>query len=126
MNGQTDLFDCGNIKDYISFPKSFFGEQDGKCFAVKISGQGMRGAGIRDGDTCVFRETDEAKSGDIVLAGIGDEELLCRRYLRNRSGKAALRREDGKTPEAVASEREIKVKGVLVALVHTVVRGKEL
>ena len=52
-------------------------------FALRIEGNGMINEGIRRGDYVVFRRTDEARSGDIVLASPSEgDELVLRKYMR--------------------------------------------
>lgn len=52
-------------------------------FAIRIDTNGMINEGIRKGDYIVFRKTDEARSGDIVLATPSDGEgMVLRKYMR--------------------------------------------
>ena len=50
----------------------------GEHFALRIRGESMTGAGILDGDLIVVRKQDTARSGQIVVAMIGDE-ATCKR-----------------------------------------------
>ena len=52
---------------------------DGECFALRIKGTSMIGAGILDGDIVVVRPQPTAVNGDIVIALLGDE-ATCKRY----------------------------------------------
>jgi len=55
------------------------------CFALKIKGDSMVGAGILDGDTVVVRPQPDALNGDIVIALLEDE-ATCKRFSRRDDG----------------------------------------
>ena len=57
-------------------------EGDPRCFALRVRGESMMGAGILDGDRVVVRPQPSADDGQIVVARIGDEatvKRLCRK-----------------------------------------------
>lgn len=58
---------------------------DDSCFALRIQGTSMIGAGILDGDTVVVRPQPECQNGEIVIALLGDE-ATCKRFHRDRTG----------------------------------------
>lgn len=62
------------------------GEAD--CFALRVRGDSMIGAGILDGDKVVVRPQQTAEDGQIVVALIGDEATVKRLYRRD--GKILL------------------------------------
>lgn len=62
------------------------GEKD--CFALKIKGDSMVGAGILNGDTVVVRPQPDAVNGEIVIALL-DNEATCKRLCR-RGGEVWL------------------------------------
>ena len=53
------------------------------CFALRVRGESMIGAGILDGDKVVVRPQSTANDGQIVVARIGDEATVKRLYRRN-------------------------------------------
>ncbi len=57
-------------------------------YMLQVSGLSMRDAGILDGDWLVVHRTSEARSGQIVVARIGDDVTVKR--LRMRGHKAEL------------------------------------
>lgn len=59
------------------------GDED--CFALKIQGDSMIGAGILDGDRVVVRPQPDAQNGDIVIALLGDE-ATCKRFKQDQTG----------------------------------------
>jgi len=56
---------------------------------LKVRGDSMIEVGIFDGDYVVVRRQPEAESGDIVVAGIGDDEATVKTF-RKRRGKVVL------------------------------------
>lgn len=51
-------------------------------FALRIKGDSMMGAGILDGDLVIVRPQNSAKSGDIVVARLNQEEATVKRLIR--------------------------------------------
>lgn len=89
-------------------------EGDPKCFALRVRGDSMIGAGIFDGDKVVVRPQATADDGQIVVARIGEEATVKR--LRRRNGQVWLMPENDAYPPIDGSEAE------LVGLVKAVVR----
>ena len=58
---------------------------DSDCFALRVKGDSMIGAGILDGDKVIIRPQPEAQNGEIVVALLGDE-ATCKRFRRDSSG----------------------------------------
>ncbi len=73
-----------HIDDYCDIPPSFF--SPAADYLLRVSGMSMRDAGILDGDLLAVHRTDQVRSGQIVVARIGDE-VTVKRYKRigNRS-----------------------------------------
>ena len=61
---------------------------DPKCFALRVRGDSMVGAGILSGDKVVVRPQPTAADGQIVVARIGEEATVKR--LRRRNGQIWL------------------------------------
>ena len=56
---------------------------DPSCFALRVRGDSMIGAGILDGDVVVVRPQQSADHGQIVVALLGDEATVKRLSLEN-------------------------------------------
>ena len=56
---------------------------DPSCFALRVRGDSMVGAGILDGDKVVVRPQPTANEGQIVVARIGDEATVKRISFKN-------------------------------------------
>lgn len=86
---------------------------DPACFALRVRGESMVGAGILDGDLVVVRPQATADSGQIVVARIGEEATVKRLSLRE--GRIWLLPENPAFDPIDGSEAELigLVKGVL-------------
>lgn len=56
----------------------------GACFAVRVRGDSMSGAGILDGDIAVIAQQPVAENGQIVVAMV-DDAVTIKRFYRERS-----------------------------------------
>ena len=87
---------------------------DPKCFALRVRGDSMIGAGILNGDMVVVRPQASADDGQIVVARIGDEATV-KRLLR-KDGEVWLMPENDAYNPINGSESE------LIGLVKAVIR----
>ena len=87
---------------------------DSACFALRVRGDSMIGAGILEGDKVVIRPQQTAEDGQIVVARIGDEATVKR--LSRRDGEIWLLPENPDYDPIDGSEAE------LIGLVKAVVR----
>ena len=73
-----------HIEDYCDIPPNFFSPT--ADYLLRVNGMSMKDAGILDGDLLAVHRTDQVRSGQIVVARIG-EEVTVKRYKRigNRS-----------------------------------------
>ena len=78
---------------------------DPACFALRVRGESMIGAGILDGDKVVVRPQQTADDGQIVVARIGDEATVKR--LSRKNGEIWLLPENPAFPPIDGSEAEI-------------------
>ena len=89
-------------------------EGDPSCFALRVRGDSMQGAGILDGDKVVVRPQRIADDGQIVVARLEDEATVKR--LCRRDGKVWL------MPENPAYDPIDGTYAELVGVVKAVVR----
>lgn len=87
---------------------------DPNCFALRVRGDSMIGAGILSGDMVVVRPQQTADDGQIVVARIGDEATVKR--LRCKKGQVWLMPENDAYAPIDGSEAE------LIGLVKAVIR----
>ena len=83
----TGVLASENVEELLPLPEDFTGQ--GSLFMLRVRGDSMVEAGILDGDFVVVRQQPDADNGDIVVAGIPDEEATVKTF-RRRGGKVVL------------------------------------
>lgn len=87
----------------------------GCCFALRVAGDSMSGANIRDGDLVIVRQQPVAENGDIVAALLGDEATVKRLFIQD--DKIELRPENPKhRPIPVGPDEAINIIGKVIAV----------
>lgn len=87
---------------------------DQTCFALRVRGDSMIGAGILDGDKVVVRPQPEADNGEIVVALLGDEATV-KRFHRGADGVWLLPENPNYTP---IDGREAQILGKVKAVIR--------
>ncbi len=77
----TDVLAEENVEELLPVPADFTGE--GELFMLRVRGDSMIDAGILDGDFVVVRSQNQARNGEIVVAGIPGEEATVKTYQRS-------------------------------------------
>ncbi len=72
-----------------------------ELFALRVRGESMTGAGIFPGDVVIVRRQQDAESGDVVVALVGDEATV--KTLRKRRGRIVLQPENPDFPPIILS-----------------------
>jgi len=89
--------------------------RSGRCFALRVTGDSMAGAGIRDHDLVIVRQQPVAESGDIVVALLGDDATVKRLFIREH--QIELRPENIKyKPMPIRAEDDLRIIGKVVAV----------
>ncbi|HEX9505406.1 MAG TPA: transcriptional repressor LexA [Acidimicrobiia bacterium] len=104
-----------NIEETLPVPEDFTG--DGVLFMLRVRGESMIDAGILNGDYVVVRQQPTAEPGDVVVAGLPDEEGTVKTFLRRR-GKIVLRPENSAMEEMTFDPSEITIYGKVVSLLR--------
>jgi len=86
-----------------------------RLFALRVKGDSMRDAGIREGDLVIARATAAAASGDIVVALLADNEATVK-YCHPRPEQIELRPANPAYRPQRYRAGEVLVQGVVVAL----------
>jgi repressor LexA len=88
-------------------------------YLLKVRGSSMRDAGILDGDLLAVHATQEARSGQIVVARLHDE-VTVKRYKRS-GGRIQLLPEnpDFKTIEVDPRRDALAIEGVAVGIIRS-------
>lgn len=89
------------------------------AFTFKVTSESMRNGGILPGDFAVMADADIAKAdGDIVLASLGDDEMIpeLRRLRRIGNGYALLIPDNDTMGVIKAAESSLRILGRLISI----------
>jgi repressor LexA len=111
----TGVLAAENVEETLPLPEDLTG--DGELFMLRVRGDSMVEAGILDGDYVVVRSQPTAESGEIVVAGIPDDEATVKTLLRRR-GKVVLRPENPTMDEIVLAPGDVTVFGRVVTVLR--------
>jgi repressor LexA len=104
-----------NATDNVLVAEAMLGS--GEHFALEVTGDSMINAGILSGDTVLISRTDDAQSGDIVVALIDAQEATLKR-LRKRGSQIALEAANPAYETRIFGPDRVKVQGKLIGLVR--------
>lgn len=85
---------------------------DEELFGLRVHGESMNGAGILPGDIVIVRRQTRMKTGDIVVALIGDEATIKRLHLHHE--RVELRAENPDFAPIVPDPRQLELLGKVV------------
>ena len=109
------------VEEYVSIPSVFVGNQSGRFYILRVTGESMVDAGIGDGDLVIIREELEASPGDIVAALVGGSSSTLKRYRKDEKGAYLWAENKFWTDEKRFYGRDFTVQGVAVKVVKDVV-----
>ena len=104
-----------NVEELYPLPEDFTGT--GTLFMLRVKGDSMIDAGIVDGDFVVVRQQPEADQGDIVVAGIPDEQATVKTF-STRDGKVVLTPANDVSSPMVFDPSEVTVYGKVVTVLR--------
>jgi repressor LexA len=103
-----------NVQNYVAIPKFLMPER-AEYFVLQVQGDSMIEAGIHENDLVVVQMTNDVRSGDIVVALIGNETTVKRLMVKN--GLQYLKPENSKYAD-IHPNQEWSVQGKVVALIR--------
>ena len=103
------------VEEYISLPMESMAEDGAKLFALRVRGDSMVGAGIRENDIGIFRDQQGASTGDIVAAMVEDEATVKFYFLQG--GRIVLKAANQLYPDMYFSN-ELRILGKLKSLIR--------
>jgi repressor LexA len=104
-----------NIEELLPMPEQFTGSGD--TFMLRVRGDSMMDAGIFSGDYVVVRQQPEAENGDVVVAGIPDEEATVKTFSR-RGEKIILTPANAAFEPMVFDGNDVTIFGKVVTIVR--------
>jgi len=87
-------------------------------YLLRVRGQSMRDAGIADGDLLAVHRTSEARSGQVVVARLGDEVTVKRLKRRGREISLVAENPDFAPIEVDPKQAAFAIEGVAVGLIR--------
>ncbi len=107
------IFAQENIERYFPLPADFVPD-DSDVFLLKVKGDSMTGAAILDGDYVIVRKQSTARTGDIVVALVGDEATV--KKLANLDGRIVLQPQNPAYPVIPFDHPDCKIIGKVCGL----------
>jgi repressor LexA len=111
----TGVIATENVEELLPLPEDFTGT--GSLFMLRVRGDSMIEAGILDGDFVVVRQQADAENGEIVVAGVGDEEATVKTFARRR-GKVVLTPANPALSPMELDPSEVRVYGRVVTVLR--------
>jgi repressor LexA len=105
----------GYERDRLSVPEAMLGA--GEHYVLEVEGDSMINAGILDGDYVVIKRTDNAQSGEIVVALVDGDTATLKR-LRKKGASIALEAANPAYKTRIYNADEVAVQGRLVGLMR--------
>ena len=110
------IFAHENIERFFPFPADFL-PNDSDVFVLKVKGDSMIGAAILDGDYVLVRKQSNARTGDIIVAMVGDEATV--KKLANIDGKIVLQPQNPAYPLIPFDQPDCQILGKVCGLFRT-------
>ncbi|MEI8404433.1 MAG: transcriptional repressor LexA [Actinomycetes bacterium] len=104
-----------NVEELYNLPDEFAGT--GETFMLKVRGDSMIGAGILDGDYVVVRHQPDANDGEIVVAGINDDEATVKTLRRQGNTVILVPANDAMAPIEMPSD-EVVIYGKVISVLR--------
>jgi repressor LexA len=104
-----------NVEELLPMPEQFTGT--GPTFMLRVRGDSMMDAGIFSGDYVVVQEQRVAENGDVVVAGIPDDEATVKTFSR-RDDKVILTPANPAFEPMVFDSSEVNIFGKVVTIVR--------
>ena len=104
-----------NVEELYPLPEDFTGT--GTLFMLRVKGDSMIDAGIVEGDFVVVRQQPDAQTGDIVVAGIPDEEATVKTF-STKDGSIVLTPANPRLEPMVFDPAEVTVFGKVVTVLR--------
>ena len=104
-----------NVEELMPLPAQFTGE--GELFMLRVRGDSMIEAGIFDGDFVVVRRQVTAENGDVVVAGIPDDEATVKTF-SSKGNVVTLSPANPRLTDMVFDANEVSVFGKVVTVLR--------
>ncbi len=106
--------------DYMDLPidlNEFLIKHPSATFDVRVKGNSMEGAGIRDGDLLIVDRAEEPRNKSIVL-GIINGEFTVKRIMKKSGDLFLMPDHEDYTPIKIDDDMDFQVWGVVAYVIH--------
>jgi hypothetical protein len=104
-----------SVEESLDVPESLWHGR--KVFALRVRGQSMIDAGIRDGDYLIVEPCDTAENGRTVVAEI-DGHVTVKKLFRAASGQVRLQPANPEMLPLIVSGEQVRIRGVVVGVLR--------
>lgn len=109
-----------NIEDAFPLPDVLMhGKEPEEVYMLRVDGESMRDAGIRDGDILVVNHNCNCGNGDIVVARVQGESATVKRFFREKD-RVRLQPENDLFEPIYVSFDEVEISGKVIGLLRTI------
>lgn len=110
----SPIFAEENIEEYINIPVNWLPK--GNNFILKVIGNSMINAGIKDSDLIFIRQQENAENGDIVAVILQDKDTATVKRFYNEKNCIVLKPENDEMQPMTFNLDEIRIIGKVVGL----------
>jgi repressor LexA len=111
----TGVLGVESTHELMSMPEQFAGRGD--SFVLQVRGDSMIEAGILSGDFIVVQRESTARSGEIVVAGIPDDEATVKRFFPQGS-RIILKPENSTMEPMEFDSRDVTIYGRVISVLR--------
>jgi len=109
-----------NIEDAFPLPDVLMhGKEPEEVYMLRVDGESMRDAGIRDGDILVVNHNCSCTSGDIVVARVQGESATVKRFFREKD-RVRLQPENDLFEPIYVPFDEVEISGKVIGLLRSI------
>lgn len=105
---EEQVLDTMNIDEYVGGNREM-------SYMLRVKGDSMIDAGIREGDMVLVERTSQAKDGQIVIAYVDQEWTI--KYFRQKNGKVFLEPAN-KNYKPIYPEQDLQIVAVVKAVIR--------
>jgi repressor LexA len=106
-----------SVEERLDVPESLW--KGRKVFALRVRGQSMVDAGIRDGDYLIVEPADDAADGRTVVAEV-DGAVTVKKLYREPGGEVRLQPANPEMLPLVVRGERVRIRGVVVGVLRKV------
>lgn len=104
-----------SVEDSLDVPEALW--RGRKVFALRVRGQSMVDAGIRDGDYLIVEPCDTADNGRTVVAEI-DGHVTVKKLFRSPGGQVRLQPANPEMLPLIVSGDQVRIRGMVVGVLR--------